>query len=68
MSEGNPPLDLARLAPSLYAQGTEEAILARILSRIEPTDRYCVDIGASDGLRNSNTALLLREQGWAGTL
>jgi hypothetical protein len=68
MSEGNPPLDLARLAPSLYAQGTEEAILTRILQAIEPTNRYCVDIGASDGLRNSNTALLLREQGWLGTL
>lgn len=68
MSEGNPPLDLARLAPSLYAQGTEEAILTRILRAIEPTNRYCVDIGASDGLLNSNTALLLREEGWLGTL
>jgi hypothetical protein len=62
------PLDLSGLAPSLYAQGTEEAILERLMARIAPVSRYCVDIGAGDGLRNSNTALLLREQGWQGTL
>lgn len=61
-------LDLSSLAPSLYAQGTEEMILSRMLERIPPVSRYCVDIGASDGLRNSNTALLLREQGWQGLL
>lgn len=61
-------LDLSGLSQSLYAQGTEEAILARIMARIAPLTRYCVDIGASDGLRNSNTALLLREQGWQGLL
>jgi len=63
-----PALDLSRLSPGLYAQGTEEAILGRLLERVPPTRRYCVDIGASDGLRNSNTALLLREQGWQGAL
>lgn len=61
-------LDLSGLAPSLYAQGTEEAILARLMERIVPKTRHCVDIGASDGLRNSNTALLLREHGWQGLL
>lgn len=68
MTERVPALDLQDLAQSLYAQGTEEGILERLLQRIEPTNRYCVDIGASDGLRNSNTALLLREHGWQGTL
>ena len=62
------PIDLEHLAQSLYAQGTEEEILTRILQRLEPTNRYCVDIGAGDGLRNSNTALLLRERNWQGTL
>lgn len=61
-------LDLTGLAPSLYAQGTEEAILDRLLACLPAQHRYCVDIGASDGLRNSNTALLLREQGWQGLL
>jgi hypothetical protein len=68
MTSHIPPIDLSDLAQSLYAQGTEEAILHRLLDRLQPTNRYCVDIGASDGLRNSNTALLLREQGWQGTL
>lgn len=68
MQEGIPPLDLTQLGPSLYAQGSEEAIIGRILERIDPGSRYCVDIGASDGLRNSNTAMLLKEHGWSGTL
>lgn len=68
MQDAPPPLDLSRLAPSLYAQGTEESILARVMDRIAPANRHCVDIGASDGLRNSNTALLLREHGWQGLL
>ncbi|WP_175699768.1 FkbM family methyltransferase [Burkholderia ambifaria] len=62
------PLDLSGLAQSLYAQGTEEGILARLMERIAPVNRFCVDIGASDGLRNSNTARLLHEQDWAGVL
>ncbi|WP_321880149.1 class I SAM-dependent methyltransferase [Paraburkholderia bannensis] len=67
--QGTPfPLDLSGLAQSLYAQGSEEAILSRLMERIAPTNRFCVDIGASDGLRNSNTALLLRERGWQGVL
>jgi len=68
MQDAPPPLDLSHLAQSLYAQGTEESILARLMDRIAPSNRHCVDIGASDGLRNSNTALLLREQGWQGLL
>lgn len=68
MQSSPPPIDLSGLAQSLYAQGKEEGILSRIMERIAPTNRYCVDIGASDGLRNSNTALLLREQGWQGLL
>jgi hypothetical protein len=63
-----PPIDFDALAKSIYAQGAEEAMLARIFERIEPTTRWLVDIGASDGLRNSNTALLLREQGFHGVL
>jgi hypothetical protein len=66
---GSPrPIDLSGLAPSLYAQGCEERILSRLMERIAPANRFCVDIGASDGLHNSNTALLLRECGWRGLL
>lgn len=62
------PFHLEGLKKSVYAQGTEEDILQRILRVVSVTNRFCVDIGASDGQRNSNTALLLREQGWRGVL
>lgn len=63
-----PPIDFDALGKSVYAQGAEEAMLARIFERIEPTTRVLVDVGASDGLRNSNAALLLREHDWHGVL
>ncbi len=70
MLDWQPPIDFDALSRSLYAQGTEEAILANIFTRIEPRTRYCVEFGASDGLRNSNTAHLLRGEGedprWRG--
>lgn len=68
MSDFQPPIDFDALDKSIYAQGAEEAMLERIFERIEPVTRTCVDVGASDGLRNSNTALLLRERGWSGVL
>ncbi|MFP6560907.1 FkbM family methyltransferase [Paraburkholderia sp. B3] len=68
MQDTPSPIDLSGLAQSLYAQGSEEGILSRVMERIAPAHRFCVDIGASDGLRNSNTALLLRERGWQGLL
>ena len=63
-----PPIDFDALSKSIYAQGAEEAMLERIFERIEPVTRFCVEFGASDGLRNSNTALLLRERGFRGVL
>lgn len=76
MSSGQPPIDFDALGKSIYAQGAEEGMLERIFERVldgggensGPVTRFCVEFGASDGLRNSNTALLLREQGWRGVL
>ncbi len=59
---------LGAFKKSIYAQGAEEDILQRIFARIEPATRVCIDIGASDGLRNSNTALLWKEHGWRAVL
>lgn len=66
MSEWQPPINFDVLEKSVYAQGAEEAMLDRIFERVAPVSRYCVEFGASDGLRNSNTARLLREEGWEG--
>jgi hypothetical protein len=63
-----PPIDLTVLDQGIYSQGAEEAMLARVFELVPPRRRFCVEIGASDGLRNSNTARLVREQGWAGMM
>lgn len=68
MTTWQPPIDFDTIAKSIYAQGAEEGMLARIFERVPPASRFCVELGASDGLRNSNTALLLREQGWRGVM
>jgi hypothetical protein len=68
MLEWQPPIDLDALSAGIYSQGAEEAMLDRIFERIPPRRRYCVEFGASDGLRNSNTARLVRDLGWSGAM
>ncbi|MBI5517609.1 MAG: hypothetical protein HY909_27815 [Deltaproteobacteria bacterium] len=63
-----PPIDFDQLSRSVYAQGAEEAMLVEVFARVPPRRRFCVEFGASDGLRNSNTARLLRDEGWRGVL
>jgi hypothetical protein len=63
-----PPIDWSALAKSIHAQGAEEAMLERIFERVEPRERFCVEFGASDGRRNSNTARLLDDPRWRGVL
>jgi hypothetical protein len=46
----------------------EDGILAHIFSVIGGGGRYCVDVGANDGIAFSNTRTLLHEQAWRGTL
>ncbi len=66
MSNSTPPIDFDILEKSIYAQGAEEAMLGHIFGRIGTESRYCVEFGASDGLRNSNTARFLLEDDWTG--
>jgi hypothetical protein len=68
MTEWQPPIDLTVLSKGVYSQGAEEGMLERIFELAPPRRRFCVEFGASDGLRNSNTAKLLRERGWQGVL
>jgi hypothetical protein len=61
--------DRLRQAPFFrkYSQYGEDGILDIIFGHIGTTGRFCVDIGAHDGLSESNTRLLI-EQGWTGLL
>lgn len=48
---------------SFYSQNGEDGVLAKLFQLIKPENRFCVDIGAYDGMTGSNT-YLLRLQGW----
>ena len=64
--EWQPPIDVDTLSKGMYSQGAEEGILDQIFARVPPRRQFCVDLGASDGLRNSNTARFVRDAGWSG--
>jgi hypothetical protein len=57
-------IDLSSYETSLYSQNGEDGILSKIFQLIEPTSRYCVEFGAGEGVTNSNT-YLLRKQEWS---
>lgn len=61
---------LLRHAHNTTSQGGEDGIIARIFQLLPFTaTRYCVDVGAWDGVHWSNThSLLLSDQGWRGIL
>jgi hypothetical protein len=46
----------------------EDGILAQIFKTIGEGGRYCVDVGANDGIAFSSTRTLLEEHGWHGIL
>jgi hypothetical protein len=49
-----------------FSQNGEEGVLLEALVRLKQNQGYCVEIGGSDGLFCSNTALLLENAGWSG--
>jgi len=60
-------VDLNFYEKSLYSANGEDGILAKILQTIAPVPHFCVEIGAGDGERGSNT-YLLRLQNWNALL
>lgn len=48
----------------MYCQFNEEDILDKIIS--DNCKKVCFEVGAWDGLKNSNTAKLVRHLGWKG--
>lgn len=61
-----PVWDLNRHASQVFSQFGEDGIIQRILDVIGPTNRHCVEFGGYDGVTMSNTARLLRKEGWQG--
>ena len=60
-------IDLGRYETSLYSKNGEDGVIAALFQKMGISSRYCVELGASDGITNSNT-YLLRLQGWASLL
>src|SRR4051812_42765208 len=48
-----------------FSDQDEDAIIERLVAAAEPVARVCVDIGAGDGVAQSNTHALFRS-GWSG--
>lgn len=44
----------------------EDGIIAHLFEKLGEGGRYCVEVGANDGVRFSNTFSLIRDQRWTG--
>lgn len=60
-------VDLSRYEGGLYSEYGEDGVLARLFQLIPPRSRFCVELGAGDGITHNQT-LLLRLQGWKSVL
>jgi hypothetical protein len=56
-------IDLKPFEASIYSKNGEDGLLAALFQKIGISSYYCVDLGAGDGITDSNT-YLLRLQGW----
>jgi len=60
--------ELNKYGKKVYSQSTEDGAIERIFQCIGTTNKYFVDIGAYDGLKDSNTANLRINNNWNGLL
>ncbi len=60
-------IDLSFNEKSFYSQNGEDGVIAKIFQLIDPSSKSCVEIGARDGMLDSNTCLL-RLQHWKALL
>lgn len=61
-------IDLEAHERSVFSQSGEDGVLAKIFEVIEPTNRFAVEFGAGDGVKNSNVRNLVVNDGWGGLL
>ena len=60
------PIDLRSAERKVYSQFGEDGVIEKLFERITPTRKYCVEFGASDGIRGSNVRKLIVDEGWSG--
>jgi hypothetical protein len=59
---------LADHASDTYSQSGEDGVIAKILSLLPESDRWCVEFGAWDGIHLSNVRRLILEQGYRAVM
>lgn len=61
---------LSRFAKNVFSQAGEDGILEKIFEILPFSDRekWCVEVGAWDGIHFSNTRNLIFNKGWSGVL
>jgi hypothetical protein len=59
---------LQKFAADITSQSGEDGILKRIFEILPVSDRWCVEFGAWDGKKFSNTYNLIANNGWSGVL
>lgn len=60
--------DLRTYRSNITSEHGEDGIIAEIFRIIGPGQRWCVELGALNGVHGSNTWQLLKKQGWSGVL
>ncbi len=65
---GNPPFDFSDHEWANFSQSGEDGVLEAIFQVIEPTNKFVVEFGASEGIELSNARHLIINRGWSGLL
>lgn len=60
-------IDLNLYEKSIYSPSGEDGVLSKIFQLLSPSSRFCVELGAGDGIERSCTRLL-KMQRWASVL
>jgi hypothetical protein len=59
-------IDLSKFERTVFSQYGEDGVVEKIFEVIEPTHKYAVEFGASDGIEHNNMRRLVVEEGWGG--
>jgi hypothetical protein len=61
-------LDLSEYEYRVFSQGGEDGVIEKLFEIIEPSSRFAVEFGCSDGVTGSNVRNLIIHYGWSGLL
>jgi len=59
---------LLRYARNVFSETGEDGIISKILQILPVNDRWCVEVGAGDGITSSNTRNLIVNKGYSAVL